>query len=124
MQVYQEEDGQVELMLGIVIDQNDLDQILGHNPLSIKFGALSFNISFCEPPKEVSFDTDKKVYFVFLCRENLNFLKSGNFLVAIHMIDGVQFMLSISFRDNTQTLRGWLDRGNRSYMVLKGSTLE
>lgn len=123
MHVYQEEDGQIGLTFGIVLNQNDLSQIMSHNPLNIDVGPLRINISFCEPSKPVSFDINRRVYFVSLCYRSLRFLKNGNSLVAIHMIEEVWFTLSIFFINNAQNLTRELARKHRSYMLLRGSTL-
>jgi hypothetical protein len=124
MFVFQEESGQIGLDFGIILNKNDLDQILEHEPININIGLLRINISFCEPPKPISFDINKSVYFISLCFRELRFLKDGNFLVAIHMIEGVQFMISIFFRNDTQNFKGESTRGPKSYMILRGSTLE
>jgi hypothetical protein len=126
MNIYQSEVGQIGLTFGITLDQKDLGQILGHDPINIRLDSLQINISFCEPPKPVSFDTDRGVYFISLCHNEMNFLRRGNSLIAVHMIDGVQFTLVIFLE---KTLRNLRDKLNKKialfqYMLLRGSTLE
>ena len=124
MYVYQEEAGQIGLIFGIVLQKRDMDQILEHNPINFKIGPLKVNICFCEPCKPVSFDIERRIYFISLGFNEVRFLKSGNALVAIHIIDGVQFSLMIFLEKNKRDIRGKLARRLEllQYILLRGST--
>lgn len=125
MYVYQEEEGQVGLIFGIVLQKKDLHSILTHNPVNFSIGPLKINISFCEPSKPVEFDTERGVYFISLCFQEVRFLKAGNSLVAIHLIEGVRFTLMIFLESNRRdSERGLVRRmALHQYMLLRGSTL-
>jgi hypothetical protein len=126
MYIYQEENGQIGLIFGIVLHGKELRQILEHDPINFKIGQLKINISFCEPFKPVSFDTEREIYFVSICLGEVSFLKSGHALVAIHVIEGVRFTLMIFFDECKRGLRGRLSKriALSRYRVLRGSTPE
>jgi hypothetical protein len=124
MHVYQAEEGQVGLLFKIVLYSKDLDQILKHNPINTDISVLRVNISFCEPPKPISFDITRGIYFISLCHNEIRFLRSGNPIVMIHVIEGVRFTLMIFLKKSEWDFEGEPFKQDGTYLLLKGSTVE
>ena len=123
MYVYQEEAGQIGLIFGIVLQKRDMVQILEHNPINFGIGQLKINISFCEPSKPVSFDVERGMYFISLGYNEIRFIRGGNALVAVHIIEEVQFMLLIFLEKKKRKIRSRADEKLEllQYMFLRGS---
>jgi hypothetical protein len=102
MNIYQIEEGQIGLTFAVVLTEKDLDKILKHNPITTRIGPLQIHVSFCEPPKPVSFGGG--IYFVSLCFKEIRLLKGGSTAVITNMIEDVPFILAVFLEKDGQNV--------------------